>query len=191
VRTLLPRAQAIIPEDIRTAMTPAELGRLAELARHRTVLEIGSYMGASTVALASIARKVHAIDPHGPEPKEPGCETTLVPMMENLLRYGVRDRVVIHVGYSTEIVPLFPPGSFDLVFIDGLHDRRSVETDLGVCRRVARSGGRIAFHDYGRDGVKTRGAWVAFGVTEVVDAFAAELGSGVETTDTLAVVRIP
>ena len=82
-------------------------------------------------------------------------------MMENLLRYGVRDRVAIHVGYSTEIVPLFPPGSFDLVFIDGLHDRRSVETDLGVCRRVARSGGRIAFHDYGRDGVKTRGAWVA------------------------------
>ena len=181
MRGLLPRAAAIVPGDIRTAMTESELTRLAELGRNRTVLEIGSYLGASTVALASVARKVHAVDPHGPEPREE-LDTTLVPMMRNLLRYGVRDRVTIRVGHSTEIVPLFSPGSFD---------RRSVEVDLALARRVIRSGGRIAFHDYGRPGVKQRKRWVPFAVTEVVDAFAAEIGAEVEEVDTLAVVRIP
>ena len=48
----------------------------------------------------------------------------------------------------------------------------------------------LAFHDYGVSGVQHHSRWDTFGVTEAVDAFAAERGRQVEVTRTLAVVRL-
>jgi predicted O-methyltransferase YrrM len=185
------RAPATIPSDIQTACTRAELERLAALARNRTVLELGSYLGASTVTMASVARRVHAVDPHGPDIDGLGYQSTVGPLVENLDRYRVRERVLIHVGVSGDVVPLLPPGFFDLVFIDAMHQYDDVVDDLGLCLRVVRSGGTLAFHDYGLAGVQHGGRWHPFGVTEVVDELAAgDRAVALDVVDRLAVVRL-
>jgi predicted O-methyltransferase YrrM len=53
----------------------------------------------------------------------------LTPLVENLERYGVRERVVMHVAASVEILPLLPPGHFDLAFVDAPHQREHVAND--------------------------------------------------------------
>lgn len=72
--------------------------------------------------------------------------------------------------------PLIAPSSFvaawfpykvDLLFIDGLHDADSVETDLKAWVPFVKSGGLVLGHDYNQDGVR-----------EAVDAFFLPLLSG-------------
>ena len=45
----------IIPFDVTSAVTPDEAMALANLARGRTVLELGAHYGFSTIVLASVA----------------------------------------------------------------------------------------------------------------------------------------
>jgi predicted O-methyltransferase YrrM len=175
--------------EIPSTTTEAECRRLAELARGKRVLEIGTYHGRSTVSLASTAAVVHTVDVH---PADPATgDDTLAGLMRNLDRYDLRDRVVVHVGFSQLILPLLQPGSFDLAFLDAQHQREPVEEDLAALLPLVEQGGVIAFHDYGVPGVEHRGRWDPFGVTEVVDEFVAERGLPLEVVDTLAVVRLP
>lgn len=177
-------------DDVVSAMTYAECEELAGLSRGALILEFGSYYGRSTIALASTARQVHAVDPHegGPE----GHPSTLPEFLDNLVKYGVRDRVVVHLGPSTLIAPILQEASFDLVFIDAMHQRPHVDVDLALSVRCLRPGGYIALHDYGVPGVSVGETWHPFGVTEAVDEFVARAGvTAPELVDSLAVVRSP
>jgi predicted O-methyltransferase YrrM len=169
-------AATAVPSSIPTALTRAELSRLGELARGRLVLELGSGYGASTVALAQSARRVHAVDWHRGD-EQAGRHDTLGPYVANLERHGVADRVVTHIGRFDDAVAVMRPGSFELAFLDGCHDRGHVEADLALVLPLLTPGAAVAFHDYGR-----------YGVTEVVDELAA--GGSLEVTDSLAVVRL-
>src|SRR6185295_9555921 len=106
-------------------------------------LEVGSWFGRSTIAVASTGAHVVAIDPHilGP----PGREDTLTPMLENLDRYGVRDRVDVIKGFSIDVLPTLDR-TFDLAFVDANHFKEEVERDLALVRPLVRPGGYIAFH---------------------------------------------
>jgi len=169
-------------------MTPREVRRLAGLGRGKDVLEIGSQYGRSTIALASVARSLVAVDPHDLGP--PGAEDTLGPLRANLDRYGLLDRVEIVQGYAHEILPTMGERSFDLVFLDADHRREQVARDLDALLPFARPSAVLAFHDYGKPGIMFRGKWDEWGVTEVVDEFAALHGLRVETVDALAVVQL-
>lgn len=166
-------------------MTERELARLAELADGSAVLEIGSKYGASTVAIAKVAKVFHAVDPHVPR----GEKTTLVNLARNLVAARVFEQVTLHVGWSWDVVPLFPEGTFDLAFVDAAHQAEPVARDLELVRRVTRRGGTLAFHDYGLAGTDGPDGWEPFGVTEVVDRFAEASGQPIELVDTLAIVR--
>jgi predicted O-methyltransferase YrrM len=185
-------APGATPRRISTALTVAELDRLSNLATDRVVVEVGSRFGASTVALASTAAHVHAIDPHWPEQRPDGkTKTSIAKLMLNLHERGLLGKVTIHVGLSQDVLPLFQEDVFDLAFIDALHDRESVARDLALVLRVLRLGGVVAFHDYGLAGTRDRrrgGKWAPFGVTEVVDGFVSEPGHRLEVIDSLAVV---
>jgi predicted O-methyltransferase YrrM len=170
-------------------MTRDELLALAEVARGRVVLEVGAYLGRSTVTLASVAERVHSVDPHFPDRDGFGYVSTAIPLIENLARHGLRERVIIHVGWSYEVLPLYPEGFFDLAFIDAAHQRECVERDLGLARRVVRPGGALLFHDYGTPGCSGPDGWEAFGVTEVVDEYVAENGGTLEVVGSLALLR--
>jgi predicted O-methyltransferase YrrM len=154
------------------------------------VLEIGSYYGRSTVAMASTAMVVHAVDPHMGGPPE--APSTLAEFVANLESFGLRERVVVHVATTNELADVLQSQVFDLVFVDAMHQRPEVDFDLALAARSVRRGGTIAFHDYGCDGVMVGDTWHPFGVTEAVDEFVALAGLEAPTViDTLGIVRIP
>lgn len=180
----------IFADEVLSAVTEDECRRLAELGRGRSVLEIGSYYGRSTIALASTAAVVHSVDPHDGGPVEsPG---TLPEFLDGLERYSLREKVVVHVGRSTQILPLLQDGSFDMVFVDAMHERPEVDVDLFLSAGCLKAGGCLALHDYGRDGVHVGDVWHPFGVTEAVDEFVTRTEvAPPEVVDTLAVLLAP
>ena len=177
LRSYLPaRPRGPFAPDVASSLTEAECRRLAELARGKTVLEVGSWFGRSTIALASTATSVHAVDPHEGD-ADVGPLETLAPFVRNLKRYGARERVVVHVGRFEEVALLLAPRSFDLVFIDGFHRLEAVRRDTELALNILRDGGTLAFHDYGRP---------QFGVTEIVQS----LEPRPDVTDSVAVVEV-
>lgn len=161
---------------IPTAVTPAELAALRELAADGIVLEIGSQFGASTVAMARAARLVVAVDWHRGDALA-GDWDTLDDYFAALDRERVRDRVLSLVGRTEDALPLLRRRSFDFAFVDGAKDRQSLEFDASTTLELVRAGGKVAFHDFGR--VAT--------VAEVIEDLRYE---PTVACDTLAVVKV-
>lgn len=161
--------------EIESSVTPEEMWRLRSLAEGAIVLEVGSWRGFSTVAMAQVATIVHAVDWHLGD-DHAGHDESLGPLIDNLDRYRVRDRVVVHVGDAAVVLPLFQPGHFDVAFVDAFHQTEAVRRDADLVLPLVRPGGHIAFHDYG-----------LFGVKEAVDAL--EDLEWLELVGTLAVLR--
>jgi protein-L-isoaspartate O-methyltransferase len=169
------------PSDIQGWLLPAEGKALAELARGKRVLEIGSYCGLSTVCMARTAEHVTAVDYFDgrgtPLPQE-----TLSAFKANLERYGVTEKVTIQYPDFLTRGEL-PRADYDLAFIDGAHDPESVAADVVKALNVLASGGLLAFHDYKHPSHP--------GVEEAVDALLLDGGELISTNETLAVVRPP
>jgi len=133
----------------------------------RSIVEIGSYRGKSTVLLAigcaDVEGRVTAIDPHLPAPGARSGAYT--PEDERLLRdacarHGVQDRVDHWVMTSREARPHWGAAPIDLLWIDGDHSEAGVRADLDQWSPLVRPGGLLAAHDYThREGV--RAAWDA------------------------------
>lgn len=159
---------------IPSSMSAVEVARLVELAEGRTVLEVGTYLGHSAVAMASGATIVHTVDWHRGD-AHAGDEETVHQYLGNLATWDVRDRVVAHIGRIEDVLPVLRPGSFDFAFHDAYHATDAVLRDIGLIWPLMAPGSLVAFHDYG-----------LFGVREAVDT----VGPLVELTETLAVVRV-
>jgi predicted O-methyltransferase YrrM len=161
-------------------MSEGEVAELVELARDAAVLEVGTYLGHSAVAMAAVATVVHTVDWHRGDPHA-GDEDTVVAYLQNLTDHGVRDKVVAHIGRSEVILPLLEPASFDLVFLDAYHTVEATRSDILAVDPLIRRGGLLALHDYGDP---------RFGVTEAVDeAVAAGRFQVVGRVESLAVLR--
>ena len=163
--------------DIMTSVLPDEADRLRELATDAVVLEVGAWWGFSTVLIALVAKSVSSVE-WGLGDEHAGHDESLGPLITNLDRYGVRGKVIVHVGASADVLPLLPVGYFDFAFIDAYHTAEAVRRDAELVIPLVHVHGHIGFHDYGDE---------RFGVKEAVDAL-----EGVEwvgLTRTLAVVR--
>lgn len=128
---------------INTSLTEAETAELQRLAKDREVLEIGTAYGYSTVALAQVAKRVTAVDPHF-------THGSYEVALENLRAYGVADRVALIQTNSQHAMPaLYYEGCrFDMVWIDGDHTAEGVEHDVTWAIKLLRPDGVIACHDY-------------------------------------------
>ena len=157
--------------DVPSSVTWEECRCLADLAEGRKVLEIGSWMGRSTIALASKAKSVVTVDWHEGD-FYAGKEDTLPELKKNLHRYGVNNVEVIVARIEDVAVDL--DTDFDLVFVDADHSEESAMAHYLIALYHVREGGLIVFHDYGR-----------FGVTPVLDALDYEL----EIVGSLAIFR--
>ncbi len=163
-------------------LTDAEADVLVAAAAHvcatfppdHAIVEVGSYQGRSTVALASVAAmlaplvRVHAIDPHEGEvgAADIGVQqtpATLVKFRENLQQGGVCEQVTVYRRCSYEVDW---HGPISLLLIDGLHDYENCARDFRHFEPHLADGGLVAFHDYG--------AWS--GVTSFVDSLQATAG---------------
>lgn len=135
------------PEDVRGWLTEGVGYTLAELAKGRTILEIGSWCGRSTVCMAQTAKQVHALD-WGKGDDGTGPAWVTPELLDNLKRYGLLGKCVLHVGGVDEVGSTLADASFDLTFVDGAHDYASVKRDFLLAKRVTKPGGVIAFHDF-------------------------------------------
>lgn len=165
------------PREIPGWLHPEEGRKLAELASGKRVLEIGSYCGLSTVCLARTAEHVTAVD-YFDGRSTPNPIDTRKAFEANIARYGLTDKVEICNPDET-----YPLSEYDLAFIDGAHNRESVEADIARALSVLAPGGLLAFHDYKRHAEP--------GVTEAVDALLADGAELLSVHETMAVVRPP
>lgn len=175
-------------QDVRSMVAKEECEKLAAIAKDALVLELGTFAGRSTIALASVAREVHTVDWHKGD-QHSGSYDSLPEFVSNLQRYNLLAKIVAYVGKNEDVLPaLRHLYSFDVAFIDSDHSLEAVERDIRLTRPLIRAGGIIAFHDYGEIPGLTPG--FKFGVTEAVDEFVRREKASVEVVRTLAVVQL-
>lgn len=126
-------------------LSAREADKLAELADGGVVLELGAWKGRSTVALASTARYVVSIDAHKPFVSflERYDEDSLPTYLDNVRKLPNVGIVIAQFSFAIT----FDVRAFDLVFVDGLHDKTNVTNDAML---VSRFDAVVAFHDWGK-----------------------------------------
>lgn len=140
----------------------SELELLCELARRMPegalVVEVGSFRGRSTLAIAEgleavAGAKLVAVDTFV---GDPGWESRTTPDEAR----AIFDRNTADVPYlrviqaeSVTAAARMSDGSVDWVFIDALHDYRSVVADLRAWAPKVKPSGLFSGHDWGRQGV--------------------------------------
>jgi predicted O-methyltransferase YrrM len=141
-------------------MSHTELAWLAEQASKRSqVVEIGSYLGRSTRALAdNSCGRVYAIDtwrnadvhPYMRVPPfmlgEDWCWNAFLRNVGDL----IPDRLEVRRRQSAQAALEFAGEgrTFDLIFIDGAHDYQSVKEDIQAWRPLLKDGGLLCGHDF-------------------------------------------
>jgi predicted O-methyltransferase YrrM len=160
---------AIFARDLVSAVSAEECAELSLLAEDKLVLELGSDYGRSTIALASTASIVFAVDWHLGDPHA-GQRDTAGQFMMNITRYNVRHKIVAVIGDARVALPRLRERIFDLVFLDAYHDYTAVSRDINQLFPLVKPHGIMAFHDY---------TVPDFGVKRAVDELASQLFTNV------------
>lgn len=161
-------------ENIRTVygfMDDAEIALLYKLATEvpagGVIVEIGSFQGKSTIALATGAKEagalVWAIDPHEDiqvtEQTHYGMENHAA-LLQNLTTYHLGDVVRVVALSSWAVARAWEDNPIDLLWIDGDHRYEAVKDDFMFWSQRVTTHGKIAMHD-------TTGHWP--GVTRLLE----------------------
>lgn len=147
------RPSFAVPSHL-TGPDRAQLFRLAQRSALRTVVEIGSYLGASAVALAEGLKaagnntaRVYCIDTWQNEGMSEGPADHMATFRRNTAPY---DQLILPVrGRSTDVAAelLARIGPIDLLFVDGDHSYDGVLADWRTFGPAMRTHGVAAFHD--------------------------------------------
>jgi len=115
-------------------------------------LEVGSLEGRSAVwflenVFTGVGARFHCVDTFTrPVPAIDGAPATALERLRaNIAPW--RDRVLIHVGKSADILGRLAPG-FDFIYIDATHAAPSVLSDGVMALRLLKCGGLLLFDDY-------------------------------------------
>jgi predicted O-methyltransferase YrrM len=134
---------------------PAELRALHDLAAaappNATVLEIGSYLGASScylaAGLAAGGGRLICVDTWNNETMPDGERDTFAEFTRNTR--AVADRITTVRKRSDDLRDGDVPRPIHLAFIDGDHGYDAVRRDFDIVTSWLAPGGVIAFHDFG------------------------------------------
>lgn len=125
------------------------------------VLEIGSFNGASAVAMGySLNKKngnIYCIDPWSDYVNQDDFAVVekgridddnriINSFMSNTAFLG--NQVKMMRGLSSDFAGMIAGQNFDLIFIDGAHDYQSVRFDILTCMAALKPGGILTGHDY-------------------------------------------
>jgi len=167
----LARAGMPHAKDIRTFTTPEELHALMNLAvflpPNATVLEIGSYLGASTCHLAAglmtNGGTIYCVDTWNNETMPDGTLDTMAEFSRNTQPVASMIRTVRKRSSDLTAADIKLP--VDLAFIDGDHSYAAANADTLMVLPWIAPHGIIAFHDTGTfEGVsRTLGELLATG----------------------------
>ena len=122
---------------------------------NKTMIEIGSFVGESTVLFARSFKEVIAIDPFLPnyDDKDP---TSYLFEFNNVYdtymeRIKPSSNITTVVAKSDEAANDFQEQQFDFIYIDGLHTYDGVKKDIINYLPLVKKGGVIGGHDYTMD----------------------------------------
>ncbi|HYC71169.1 MAG TPA: class I SAM-dependent methyltransferase [Opitutaceae bacterium] len=132
------------------------------------VVEIGSWMGASTCFLAAGLKgpgaKIYAVDNfqglsmcgedvswYQRHFRKLGTTSTLEIFRANFAALGLADRAepVVSDSLAAARALAAKRGSIDLIFVDGDHSYEGCKADIDAWLPFVRAGGVMAFHDFG------------------------------------------
>jgi hypothetical protein len=135
-----------------------ELQWLAEQAsQYKAIVEVGSYLGRSTIALAANTDGiVYALDDwYGPRDdasvKDEDRGNLFSMFMQNIVNAGCTNVQALRGDHSS------PPDWLnfaDMVFIDGSHEYEDVKRDINVWKARLKKGGLLCGHDRNEPGVR-------------------------------------
>jgi hypothetical protein len=119
------------------------------------ILEIGSFKGRATVALASVAARyglgrVVSVDPHtAPSVTDPdlrGNASSYDDFTSALAAAGLSEQVEVHRTFSRELAKRWSH-PIRLLWIDGDHTYAGAKEDFGLFRSYLAEGAIVALHD--------------------------------------------
>ena len=139
---------------IHTHLTIEEKKELLTLASslrpNSVIVEIGSYLGASSVFLAKAVSsqntKVYCIDTWENQGMSEGPRDTYEEFINNSAKYA--DVIVPLRGFSSVIATDFNE-EIDMIFFDGDHSFDGVFSDIKLWLPKMKQKGIVVFHDYG------------------------------------------
>jgi hypothetical protein len=147
-------------------LTEAEAAELARLAVDKTVLEVGTFCGRSTVAMAATASQVFCVD------NFKGYEGVHAPTRDeafsNFDRAGHNGKIVVLQGSQEDVLPKMSLQDIDVVFYDADHSREGTAASA-----------TLAFHDYSNYNP---------GVIAAVNDYCGSIGMKPRIVDTLAIL---
>ena len=140
-----------------------DLALLYALARDvpggEAVLEIGSYRGLSTTALAlgirdrALRTELHAVDPHTGDRQDLeqsglGLKPSEADFRRNIEQAGVADLVTTHVMTSDDLAHGWDRPPLRVVFIDGWHSYDAVRSDIANFAPLVTESGVVLIDDF-------------------------------------------
>ena len=141
-------------------MTKKELKWLikeaAAIPANSAIVEIGSYKGRSSIAIAKAMRSdavFYCVDTWSGDPEEPEEMKShyYIDWLKNLFEHAFRKSIIPIRLPSASAVTLFPRESVDWVFIDGCHAYEQVKSDITLWKSRLKQGGLLSGHDYVSD----------------------------------------
>jgi predicted O-methyltransferase YrrM len=168
-------ARHFVGDDMGSYPERGYLFQLAsDLPENAQVVEVGSWMGASTCFIAGglngAGAKIFAVDNfrglstcgedaawYGRHFRKLGADSTLEIFRANFAALGFAPRAEPVVSDSLAAAQALAAkrGTIDFVFIDGDHSYEACQADIAAWAPYVKRGGTIAFHDFGSraDGV--------------------------------------
>lgn len=130
------------------------------------ILEFGSYLGASTVAIGHsiLGRGIELYcvdtwhDYRGQGFFDHALAGTTATDYDIYSRFQkntdfLGEQLRVLKGTTQQFSNFLPTGLFELIFIDAAHDYESVKQDVHIAFRAIKPGGLICGHDYHSDGI--------------------------------------
>ncbi len=123
-------------------------GLAGQIPANGICVEIGSFIGASSIFLASGAKKgtVYCIDTWQNDAMTEGRKDTFEEFCRNTKRF--KDRIVPKRGYSIELAKTFDMKA-DLIFFDGDHSYDGIKGDWDSWKGYLKEDAWVIFHDIG------------------------------------------
>lgn len=117
-----------------------------------SMVEIGTFIGESTIIFAEHFKSVIGIDPFlaGYDPEDP---TSRFDFNEVYQEYLLRTKPFANISTITltsdDAISQLEGHQYDFIYIDGLHQYEQVKTDISNYMRFVKPNGFIGGHDYG------------------------------------------